>query len=332
MRTPRVSVVVPNYNHARHLALRLDSILDQTFQDFEVIYLDDASTDDSAEVFSAYAGHPRIRAVQTLENSGNPSIQWNRGVRMARGEYVWIAESDDFADPRFLEVLVERLDTHPGAGLAYCQSWQTDVAGRDIRTYAFHTEALDPQRWLNDFVNAGIDECRRYLSKLNTLPNASAVLFRRRLYEAVKGADETLAYCADWLLWFRILMLSDVVFVAEPLNHYRRHEGAFSYVAGLDIAGSVYALHKTLVADYPDLMGWSLDGRQRPPSELHYALGRLALNERRPSDARRHFRKSVLLRPNASSVLYYGASFLGPAFYRSLDGLKGRLFPARRRG
>src|SRR5262245_33958694 len=77
---PRVTIIVPNYNHARYLDLRLGSILGQTFRDFELLFLDDASTDESRRVFSAYVSDPRVRASFNDRNSGSPFRQWNRGI------------------------------------------------------------------------------------------------------------------------------------------------------------------------------------------------------------------------------------------------------------
>ena len=119
MKVPKVSVIIPNYNHAAFLRRRMDSVLQQTYRDFEIIYLDNASTDDSGEVFSAFATDERIRAVLNTTNTGIPGKQWNKGVLEARGEYVWIAESDDYADEHFLELLVPQLEEHPTAGLVY---------------------------------------------------------------------------------------------------------------------------------------------------------------------------------------------------------------------
>ncbi|HVB58282.1 MAG TPA: glycosyltransferase family 2 protein, partial [Candidatus Acidoferrales bacterium] len=99
---PTVSVIVPNYNHARFLRKRIDSVLQQTFQDFELILLDDCSTDDSRSILSSYAGDPRIRIEFNDANSGSTFKQWNKGVRLARGKYVWIAESDDYAGEKLL--------------------------------------------------------------------------------------------------------------------------------------------------------------------------------------------------------------------------------------
>src|SRR5215469_13049609 len=127
---PKVSVIVPNYNHARFLPMRIDSILGQSFQDFELILLDDCSTDDSRSILHRYASDLRVRVEFNEVNSGSPFKQWNKGVGLAQGEYIWIAESDDYADERFLEKLIARLDTEPQAVFAYCRSWRVSLDDR----------------------------------------------------------------------------------------------------------------------------------------------------------------------------------------------------------
>src|SRR6202043_2352137 len=109
---------------ARYLRQRVESVLGQTYQDFEVILLDDCSTDESQSILREYAADPRVRMEFNEKNSGSTFKQWNKGVRLARGEYVWIAESDDYAEPRLLERLVAVLDADPAVTLAYCQSWR----------------------------------------------------------------------------------------------------------------------------------------------------------------------------------------------------------------
>jgi glycosyltransferase involved in cell wall biosynthesis len=221
---PRVSIVVPNYNHARFLEKRLSSLLDQTFADFELLFLDDASTDDSRAVLEKFAGDPRVRAIFNTTNSGNTFKQWNRGVREAHGEYIWFAESDDYADRRLLAELVARLDKNPRCGIAYCQSLEVDDAGSIGRSLDWVTDGLDPVRWKSDFISSGVDECCRYLLLANTLPNASAVILRRKLYEDTGGADESMKLCGDWLVWVKLLGVSDLAYVAEPLNYFRQHD------------------------------------------------------------------------------------------------------------
>jgi glycosyltransferase involved in cell wall biosynthesis len=228
---PKVSVIIPNYNHARFLEKRIQSVLNQTYQDFDVIYLDDASTDESNKVFSQFAGDQRFRAIYNDTNSGSPFKQWNKGVRLAQGEYVWIAESDDYADARLLAALVQRLDHHPTVGLAYSQSWQVDENDNILSSGEGYTSDLDKHRWKQSFINNGKEECRQYLIFKNTIPNASAVLIRRSVYEKVGYANETMVYTGDWMLWAKMLLISDIAFIAKPLNYIRLHSGSVGHKA-----------------------------------------------------------------------------------------------------
>lgn len=220
-----VSVIVPNYNHARFLRRRMDSILSQNVRDMEIVLLDDASTDDSLAIASDYAARDaRIRIVRNEFRIGNVFAQWNRGVELTTGRYLWIAESDDYAAPGLLEALAARLDAHPAAGLSYCNSWLVDE--NDVRVGSMagvYRSFPGGERWTRDFVNNGASELRQHLAALNTIPNASAVLVRRDAYLSAGGADPSFSLCGDWLLWSRILRRWDVAYCAEPLNLFRRH-------------------------------------------------------------------------------------------------------------
>src|ERR1700757_4566906 len=143
----KVSVIVPNYNHARFLRQRLDTILAQSFQDFELILLDDCSTDESRTILEEYARDPRVQLELNEVNSGSPFKQWNKGVRLAKGKYVWIAESDDYADPRLLERLVAILDGDPAVAFANCRSWRVTDSDQQDGFADFYLTYLDVSRW-----------------------------------------------------------------------------------------------------------------------------------------------------------------------------------------
>jgi glycosyltransferase involved in cell wall biosynthesis len=118
--TPRVSVVIPNYNHAPYLKERIDSVLNQTFQDFELILLDDCSTDNSRDIINSYAKNPHVsHIILNEENTRNTFVQWERGIRLASGEYIWIAESDDKCEPTLLEKLVAEFKRDNNLVLAF---------------------------------------------------------------------------------------------------------------------------------------------------------------------------------------------------------------------
>lgn len=223
--THLVSVVVPNYNHAAYLRQRVDSVLAQTFQDIELILLDDASTDGSLAILESYRGDPRVRIHVNDRNSGSTFRQWNRGAKLAGGKYLWFAESDDWAEPTLVERLVGFLERSPRCTLAACESWYVHgETAPTTRTNQSHEPGNE--RWRSDFVADGRGECRSHLVVHNTMPNASAVVIRREAFERVGGADESMRLCGDWMLWVRLLLEGDLAHVGEPLNHYRCHTAA----------------------------------------------------------------------------------------------------------
>jgi glycosyltransferase involved in cell wall biosynthesis len=252
---PKVSVIIPNYNHARFLPQRVDSVLGQTFRDFELILLDDCSTDDSRSILSKYADDRRVRIEFNEINSGNPFKQWNKGVGLARGEYVWIAESDDYADERLLEKLAARLDAEPIAAFAYCRSWHENRLNGFVDPFVAYEDKQ--HRWTADYCADGHAECLNHMVRCNTVPNASAVVFRKAVYQRVGGADESLCLCGDWKLWAAMAMTGTVVYLAEPLNYYRFHDASVRTVtrrSGMDFAESFR------------VRWWILDQETRPES------------------------------------------------------------------
>jgi glycosyltransferase involved in cell wall biosynthesis len=240
----KVSVVVPNYNHARYLRQRIDSVLGQTYQDFEVILLDDCSTDDSQSILREYASDPRVRIELNDKNSGSTFKQWNKGVRLARGDYVWIAESDDYADERLLERLISRLSAEPTAVLCYCRSWRVSDEGHLVDFLDHYLSDLHPQKWTADFCADGREECQEYLVHRNTVLSASSVLFRKDVYQRVGGADERLVFCGDWKTWASMALTGGrIAYVGEALNYYRFHEvtvTAKSQRSGVDAAEALH--------------------------------------------------------------------------------------------
>ena len=110
---PLVSVIIPNYNHARYLDERMQSVLGQTYQNIEVIILDDCSTDNSREVIERYRNDPKVTSiVYNDSNTGKPFQQWNKGIGLAAGDIIWLAESDDTCDAEMLERLVKLYMAH----------------------------------------------------------------------------------------------------------------------------------------------------------------------------------------------------------------------------
>ena len=142
---PKVSIILPNYNHARFLPQRLESIFNQSFQDFELIILDDNSTDNSKDIIEKYRNHPKVsHIVYNENNSGTPFKQWNKGIELSNGEWIWIAEADDLADVRFLETLINNTKQDQDVVLSYCQSYRMDSEGVITGDWSDWTNDLNP--------------------------------------------------------------------------------------------------------------------------------------------------------------------------------------------
>ena len=217
----KVAVIVPNYQHAPYLSRRIETILSQNFKDFEVLILDDDSKDDSRYIIEHYRTRSKINIIYNSSNSGSVCAQWEKGIRMTDSEYVWIAESDDWADPMLLETLVRRLDDNLGLALAYAQSWIVNSLSEVIGNAICWTRDLEKKRWDTDFIAGGRDELRKYMIRKNTIPNASAVVQRREFVEQCVPLRSDFKLCGDWHHWSRMLALGGVAFVAEPLNFWR---------------------------------------------------------------------------------------------------------------
>ena len=232
MRMDRVSVIVPNYNYARYLGDRIRSIVHQTLPFFELIVLDDASSDDSIDVLDALQVEldVEIRVVRNSENSGSPFHQWGRGVAMARGDFVWIAEADDVAEPGFLaEVTAAFAD--PDVVMSYCQSKQIGSAGEILAGhYLDYTAEVSRERWIQAYTARGIEEIRTCLAIKNTIPNVSAVVFRReallRAIESRLGNMLEYRIAGDWIAYLELLKSGSIAYTPRALNRHRRHQSS----------------------------------------------------------------------------------------------------------
>src|SRR5262249_12460973 len=189
---PRVSIVLPNWNYARYLDERIQSLLQQTYHDLELIIVDDASTDWSRAVIAQYTADPRVRTCFFDQNSGSVYQRWNDGARLARGEYLLIAGADDCCQPTQIERLAALLDQHPNVGLAHCHSLIIDADGMTTDNTAAWAATIDPVRWTTDHVDDGKHACHYLIQSDAAIPNASAVLMRRRVFEEVGGFDTSL--------------------------------------------------------------------------------------------------------------------------------------------
>ena len=208
----RVSFVVTNYNYARFLPQALDSLLNQSFADLELIVVDDCSTDDSPAVLARYESNPRVRIVRHTTNSGSISA-YNEGLRMSTGEFIGVFDADDYAaDMDAVARQVAMFDADPKIGLVYTAFDQVDEFSqpfRECRPFGY------------DYVRDGLSEFSDLIF-LNYLAH-SGTLVRRTVHEAIGYYDPRLPYAGDWELWLRVATRYSVGYLADPLYAYRVH-------------------------------------------------------------------------------------------------------------
>jgi len=213
---PKVSVIIPNYNHASFLAERIDSVLNQTFQDFELIILDDCSADNSQEIIESYRKNPLVsHIVYNKQNSGSPFKQWEKGISLAKSDWIWLAESDDFADTQFLHQMIRfKEENLIETGLIFCGSIYVDgrsqviadsEAPQDMPKKAFGKDALD------------------LFMTQNCVPNASAVIFNKQAFHPFINACTDFRLNGDWWLWSAISYTHGIHYLPEKLNSFRFH-------------------------------------------------------------------------------------------------------------
>lgn len=212
-----VTVIIPNYNHARFLDERIRSVLNQTYQDFEVMILDDCSTDNSMEVINRYKDHPKVtKIVVNEQNTGSPFKQWQKGISMAKGNIIWIAESDDSCEPSFLETLVELFNKNH-AVLAFCRSKSVDENGKE-----------EPNRFQDslteDFVMDGTSFMKKHLAHKSCVQNISSAIFSRDAATNVSLEYMNYKGAGDWLFAVGLAEQGKVAYLNQPLNSYRIYE------------------------------------------------------------------------------------------------------------
>lgn len=233
---PRVSAIVPNYNYARHLRDRLETVTTQTLPLYELIVLDDCSPDNSLQVIQDFL--TRCDVPSRLEvneaNSGSVFKQWRKGVELAQGEYVWVAEADDICKPQLLEYVVSRM-CETDAVLGFADSWQMDEDGGYLGgSYKPYVNAENPGAFDHSFVMEGREFLAKHLCIKNVILNVSGVIFRRDALLAAldKVGEELFEFnvAGDWRLYIELCASNGkVVYEAQPLNGHRRHQSSVTH-------------------------------------------------------------------------------------------------------
>jgi glycosyltransferase involved in cell wall biosynthesis len=221
---PKVSVIITNYNHQQYLTKRIESVLAQTYTDYSIAIYDDCSIDNSRQVIEQYRDNPKVeQIIYNNENSGNIYRQWERAITNATGEWIWIAQSDDYAEPEFLSTLMGLTQQHEDVGIAFCGSHWINDAGK---------EGPDLSIYQSDFFRSGVDEIKLTLARQCSVQNSSAAIIRRDFaLKAIKNISSHYKICGDWIFYLRILHNSSIAFTSNKLNYFRWYHDNISNAA-----------------------------------------------------------------------------------------------------
>ena len=216
---PLLTVLVPNYNHAAFLEQRMQSLLQQTWQDFDIILMDDCSTDNSRSILEQYRQHPRVKQlVYNTQNSGSPMAQWFKGIALAETEWVYIAESDDTCHPRLFEDLAPRLQ-QPNLVLALTEvqyiNEQHDVI---LQFPPLGKQQLPGRRFV-----------QQYMLRNCYLCNSGMAIFRKSAVPAAGPWQQALRYSPDYYFWIALMLKGDVYNNGQIMANFRKHAREFTH-------------------------------------------------------------------------------------------------------
>ncbi|MBI5195889.1 MAG: glycosyltransferase [Nitrospirae bacterium] len=204
---PKISVILTAHNYAKFLGQAIDSVLNQTCQEFELIIAEDGSTDHTDEVLEKYTKHPKVRVVR-LKGVGLAAA-CNAAIRESRGQYIIRLDADDYFDENALLVESRILDSKPEVHLVYSDYFKVDYSGNIIEHYRLMKS--------NDEIKL-----------LDRAPLGAGAMYRKQCYDEIGGYNEELKYQEDYDFWLRFINRFNVYNVRLPLMYYRRHEGTMS--------------------------------------------------------------------------------------------------------
>lgn len=224
----KISVIVPNYNYAKFMYQRIYSILRQNYKLYELIILDDCSKDNSKEVIDDICNKLKdyidIKSVYNTTNSGSAFKQWKKGMKLAKGDYVWIAEADDYCDAKLLRTLVKPIKKNKNIMISYSDTAFIDTFGNIIiKSIKPEIDIQKSGHWDKSYVNNGLDEIKNY-SYLNcTIANVSSAIIKNGDYEEYLKMSGEFKQAGDWLFYVNLISNGDIAYSNKILNYYRVH-------------------------------------------------------------------------------------------------------------
>ena len=304
---PRVSVIIPVFNAVRTIAQALESVSGQAFSDFEIVAVDDGSTDGSIEFVR------RHREVKLLEQKNRgPSAARNLGIANSTGDYVAFLDADDWWKPPFLARMVAALDSDPACVMAYCDLQLVDSLGKPFQTSLMAVREKRPPT-VQDMLQ----------SLWPIMP--SGVVVRREALAAVGGYPEPLRAFEDVYLWLLLRERGPFAYVAEKLAVWRfaHFPAPLKASGGQEAAGRIF--RQMVIARYAVDPLRHVRSRERAPRSILGYIGLDALGHGDRATARSAFRRAIRLDPwRMRNYLRLARTVLPAKMARALSGKAGR--------
>lgn len=284
-----VSIILPTYNCARFLSDSLGSVLSQTYDRYEIIVVDDGSTDNTKEVLNAFL--QKIKYIDLGQNRGLPAAR-NIGIQSAQGTYIAFLDADDLWLPEKLQTDVEYFTQHPDVSMVYSRHMNIDEQGVVLDG---GTKRRLPSG--NIFI--------RLFSEQNFIVPSSVVV-RKEVFATAGLFDEQLFNCQDWDMWLRIAFYFKVAGINKPLVQYRHNPHSLSKNRNNVLKYQKLVIDKTYNA-FKDMMCKMSERRYKKRLASHYAkIGRYYLRTGNKRLANENFRLSLQYNPlNFRTLRYY---------------------------
>jgi glycosyltransferase involved in cell wall biosynthesis len=211
MNEPVVSVLMPTYNYAHYIAEAIQSVLDQTYQDFELIIVDDRSSDNTDDVVKSFLHDKRIKYYKNEKNLGLVG-NFNKCLDYAKGKYIKYLLADDKFDPHLLAKFIPVMEANPGISLATSDNFVFGIKSK-VRKLPLH--GLHKGK---DVIFHALKEGRG-----NWIGEPTVVIFRKSAIESVGKFSDKYICLVDLNMWLRLLMTGDCYIIPEPLSYFRQH-------------------------------------------------------------------------------------------------------------
>ena len=224
----KISVVVPNYNYERFLYQRLYSILYQKVKIHELIILDDCSKDNSRvlidDIVNILSPFINIKKVYNKVNSGSAFKQWHKGFDLTEGDYIWIAEADDYCTTNFLKIITKPIINDKNIVISYCDTAFVDSDGGIImKSVKPEIDIQKTGHWDSSYINSGVNEIKNYSFLNCTIANVSSCLIKKGDYSSFLKESGKYKQAGDWLFYVNVMQGGKIAYSNKTYNYYRVH-------------------------------------------------------------------------------------------------------------